>query len=83
MHVGGADESTVRYRTPEHSMLLVQAGTASSSRLRGEANSCNIIRIDRPRIDIERLAWDDERGDFGPAGADSFRLSERGWVRAQ
>lgn len=83
MHVGGADESTVRYKTPGHSMLLVQAGTATSSRLRGEANSCNIIRIDRPRIDIEHLAWDDERGDFGPAGAHKFLLTERGWVRAQ
>lgn len=83
MHVGGADASTVRYKTPGHAMLLVQAGTASSSRLRGEANSCNIIRIDRPRIEIERLAWDDDRGDFARAGADSFVLNESGWARAR
>jgi len=83
MHVGGADASTVRYKTPGHSMLLVQAGTGSSSRLRGEANSCNIIRIDRPRIEIERLAWDDKSGDFARAGGDAFVLSESGWARAR
>jgi 3',5'-cyclic AMP phosphodiesterase CpdA len=82
MHVGGADSSTVRYRMPGHAMLLVQAGTASSSRLRGEANSCNIIRIDRPKIEIERLEWDDDRGDFGPKGQDNFALTAGGWVRA-
>jgi 3',5'-cyclic AMP phosphodiesterase CpdA len=83
MHIGGAEESTVRYRTPGHSMLLVQAGTASSSRLRGEANSCNVIRIDRPRIEIERVAWDDERGDFSSAGLDRFTLGDAGWVRVR
>jgi 3',5'-cyclic AMP phosphodiesterase CpdA len=82
MHIGGADESTVRYRMPGRSMLLVQAGTASSSRRRGKANSCNIIRINRPRIDIDHLEWDDERNDFSVAAAHAFLLGEGGWARA-
>ena len=82
MHVGGADESTVRYKTPGHSMLLVQAGTASSSRLRGEANSCNIIRIERPYVTIERMMWNDERRDFTQAKQDRFELKPGGWARA-
>ena len=79
---GHNDESTVRYKTPGHSMLLVQAGTASSSRTRGETNSCNIIRIDRPHITIERLAWDEERRDFAVAKQDRFELKSSGWARA-
>jgi 3',5'-cyclic AMP phosphodiesterase CpdA len=82
MHIGGAEASTVRYRTPGHSMLLVQAGTATSSRLRGEANSCNIVRIDRPRVAIERLVWDDDRRDFTSARSDRFELKGSGWARA-
>src|SRR5262249_4125511 len=82
MHIGGADESTVRYKMPGHSMLLVQAGTASSSRRRGEANSCNIIRIARPQIVIERLGWDEDARDFTLAKRDSFELKTNGWARA-
>lgn len=81
MHIGGVDESTVRYKSPRHSMLLVQAGTATSSRLRGGANSCNIIRIKRPHIDIEHLEWNDERNHFASTGAHKFLLTERGWAR--
>ncbi len=82
MHVGGTSHSAIRYRTPGHSMLLVQAGTATSSRIRSEANSCNIIRIERPRITIERLQLNEASGNFGIAGQDRFDLTANGWSRA-
>ena len=37
--------------------LVVQAGTATSTRARGETNSFNRLRIDGDLIDVERWAW--------------------------
>ncbi len=80
-HVAGAGESVRRYKAAGRSMLLVQAGTATSGRLRGEGNSCNIIRIDRPRIAIERLTWSESHGRFAASHSDHFQLTPNGWAR--
>ena len=80
-HVAGAGESVRRYKAAGRSMLLVQAGTATSGRLRGEHNSCNIITIDRPRIAIERLTWNEAQGRFAPSHSDHFQLTPTGWSR--
>ena len=60
LHVSRRSASAARYRIPGYSALMVQAGTATSSRRRGELNSYNIIRIERPRIAIDTLTWDGE-----------------------
>lgn len=80
-HVAGAGESARRYSAAGRSMLLVQAGTATSGRLRGEGNSCNIIRIERPRIAIQRLTWHEAQGRFAPSHNDHFQLTPNGWSR--
>jgi 3',5'-cyclic AMP phosphodiesterase CpdA len=47
-----------RYSLGGYSALVVQAGTATSTRLRGSPNSFNILRIDPPRVTMELLEWD-------------------------
>ncbi|HEV7402125.1 MAG TPA: metallophosphoesterase [Chthoniobacteraceae bacterium] len=47
-----------RYSLGGYSALVVQAGTATSTRLRGTPNSFNILRIDPPRVTVELLEWD-------------------------
>ncbi len=47
-----------RYSLGGYSALVVQAGTATSTRLRGSPNSFNILRIDPPRVRVELLEWD-------------------------
>ena len=79
LHVSRRSASAVRYRIPGYSALLVQAGTATSSRRRGELNSYNIIRIERPRIAIETVTWDTERGDFLLSETDQFQSGPEGW----
>ena len=81
MHVSHRSASAVRYPIPGYSAIMVQAGTATSSRRRGELNSYNVIRIDRPQIVIHTLTWDNAEGGFAPAGSAEFRLTPEGWLR--
>jgi len=60
---------------------MIQAGTATSSRRRGELNAYNIIRIERPSIAIDTMTWDGEAGDFVLSGMDQFQFGHEGWSR--
>jgi len=45
----------------KRSIIVAQAGTATSTRTRGEKNSYDRIIIDPPDICFDRYAWDDQR----------------------
>ena len=81
LHVSHTTHSARRYKIKGHSALVVQAGTATSNRGRGEANSFNVIRVEHPHIAIERLEWQPERGSFATAGTENFHHTADGWVR--
>jgi 3',5'-cyclic AMP phosphodiesterase CpdA len=83
LHVSHTSHSTARYKIKGHSALVVQAGTAVSARGRGEENSFNVLRIDRPQIAVERFEWQSERGEFGLVMRERFRHTSDGWVRLQ
>ena len=78
-HISAAAKTTFRYQVDGYSALIVQAGTAISSRTRGEANAFNVVRIDLPRIVVERLEWRPERASFVVAAMDRFRRAAGGW----
>lgn len=80
-HISHTGESATRYKIPGHSALLVQAGTATSSRGRGELNSFNIIRVDSPRLVIKRMVWDEKRASFIPSSTDFYQKTGRSWAR--
>ena len=62
------------------SALVVQAGTATSSRTRAEPNSFNVLRVGAARIEIEHYAL---RGaDFQRGETRAFQRQERGWRAA-
>jgi len=83
LHVSHTTHSARRYKIKGHSALVVQAGTATSDRGRGEANSFNVIRVERPNISIERLEWQPGRGSFITAGTENFRHTLDGWIRVE
>jgi 3',5'-cyclic AMP phosphodiesterase CpdA len=60
--------------TPQLEILLLRAGTAMSSRTRGETNAFNVIRVDRRRIEVEVRRW--ERDAFAPVRSVPIRLPE-------
>jgi 3',5'-cyclic AMP phosphodiesterase CpdA len=79
LHVSHIGQTAERYKIAGHSALVVQAGTIST-RERGEPNSFNVLRVDRPRIAVVRRVWDDARAAFGESPARAFKHSAQGWT---
>ncbi len=60
-HKSYAGGSHSVYRTLARSVLVIQAGTATSSRIRREANAFNIITIRRETVQLDVRMWIDGR----------------------
>ena len=81
LHISHIGNTAARYKINGHSALVVQAGTATSTRGRGESNAFNVIRIRHPNISIERLTWQPEQGTFVLSMTESFEHNSSGWSR--
>jgi len=81
LHISHTGHTAKRYNIKGHSALVISAGTAASSRNRGEANSFNVIRVKHPEIVVERLRWHPNEGQFTIATTEKFQHSADGWVR--
>src|SRR4051812_9057267 len=75
--------SAERYQIGGRPVLLVQAGTATSTRQRGEVNSCNILRLAASHIGIEWLTWDRNVQAFSFKGAERFSKGPAGWTESK
>ena len=80
LHVSHTTHSATRYKIKGHSALVVQAGTAASARGRGEENSFNVVRIDRPHIAVERFEWQAAHENFSITTTERFRHTSDGWI---
>lgn len=80
-HISHTGESAARYKIPGHSALLIQAGTATSSRGRGELNSFNIIRIERPFVSVQRMTWNEKYASFDISLINRFQKTGGSWSR--
>lgn len=60
------------------SLLVIQAGTATSTRVRGERNSYNLIRIGTDTVEIDVRARDD--GAFATVRIECHRLAGGHWT---
>lgn len=81
IHLSHTGQTATRYRIEGHAAIVVQAGTATSTRGRGEANSFNVLRVDHPLIEVERVTWQTETGGFIPSHTERFSHSPTGWTR--
>jgi len=81
LHISHTGHTAKRYKISGYSALVVQAGTATSTRVRGEVNSFNVIRIEHPYIEIKRLAWQPDRAAFATASIENFVHTPDGWAR--
>ncbi|HWF44739.1 MAG TPA: metallophosphoesterase, partial [Candidatus Kapabacteria bacterium] len=72
-----------RYRIERYTALIVQAGTATSSRLSVEPNSFNLIRCHDHTISIAAYRWNAKAGHFKHGSEETFEHSEQGWKKAK
>jgi 3',5'-cyclic AMP phosphodiesterase CpdA len=72
---------TKRYNIHGYSALVVQAGTATSTRERGEVNSFNLLRIAYPAITVEKFAWNASTMSFAVSTVEQFKHTAEGWIR--
>lgn len=79
MHTMHTGHTAARYRTPHHSALVLQAGTALSTRHRGEANSFNLIRIDGTTVAVQRHVWQPEAMKFESEATEEFSREGAVW----
>ena len=69
--------SAATFLTAGHSMLVVQAGTTTSTRLREHANSFNLIESDGDALRVAVQAW--AEGGFEEAADESYRFADGRW----
>jgi 3',5'-cyclic AMP phosphodiesterase CpdA len=77
LHASHVGHTADRYEIAGVSALVVQAGTALSTRGRGEANSFNALKVSARRIDVDRYEWRD--GEFARAATEAFSHGAQGW----
>ena len=63
-----------------HAALLVSAGTATSTRGRGETNSFNVLRLERQQVEVQRYAWQAARQQFLPEQGCVYVQAGGRWV---
>ncbi|MES2510660.1 MAG: metallophosphoesterase [Pseudomonadota bacterium] len=80
MHTSEAVTTDGRYKQGAYSALSIQAGTATSTRQRGEANSFNIVRVQCDRVEVDEVSWAAEEGIFKKTGTQVFAGTKDGWL---
>lgn len=82
LHVSHISDSARRYKLKDgRTVLIIQAGTAASTRGRGEANSFNLIEFEAPRLIVSRFECRDASVGFLEVGSAVYERTGLGWQR--
>jgi 3',5'-cyclic AMP phosphodiesterase CpdA len=77
LHESYASDTKLRYKIGDFAALVVQAGTATSTRGRGETNSFNVLHVAHPNVRVQRYAWNGS--DFEPKDTAAYEHTAQGW----
>ena len=80
LHVTYAGPTATRYKVGGRTAIVVEAGTATSTRVRGEPNAFSVLRVDTTAIVVEHLVWHSESRAFEAGEVQRFRWTSEGWT---
>jgi 3',5'-cyclic AMP phosphodiesterase CpdA len=80
LHTSYTGHTAKRYRANGRAAIVVEAGTATSTRVRSEPNAFNVLRVERAHIVVERLTWQPATASFATADTQTFTRVPDGWV---
>lgn len=80
LHAHGVGTTVDRHDLGGTTAIVVQAGTATSTRGRGEANSFNVLRVDGPAVTVQRYMYDSTRREFEPGTTHDYARDGARWV---
>ncbi|CAN5572688.1 metallophosphoesterase [soil metagenome] len=84
LHVSNIDTTAKRYKLANgHVALIVQAGTAFSDRVRGEAHSFNVLEFESPDLRVERYECLTAASGFEAAQHKNYLQNDHGWERVR
>jgi 3',5'-cyclic AMP phosphodiesterase CpdA len=84
LHRSNIDTTARTYRIVGFAALVVQAGTATSTRGRGEHNAFNVLRIGDRGLRIQTWRWSPEKAAFEQEGEVGYRyVHGTGWEPEQ
>ena len=78
LHAGHTVATRARYPIPGWSAIVAQAGTAISTRTRGQPNGWNLIRLSSTEIQVQQVHFAAKR--FALATTELYRSSSSGWT---
>jgi len=79
LHVSDAGSVAMHSVRGSRDAILVQAGTATSTRGRGELNSFNAIKLGQDLIEVGRYGWRPASSAFEAIGVERFERTSAGW----
>jgi 3',5'-cyclic AMP phosphodiesterase CpdA len=83
LHVSYAGGTATRYRAAGRSAIVVEAGTAISTRMRGELNGFTLLQVLPERIDVVPFQWRDTDGSFTEATHQAFTRVGDSWTETR
>jgi 3',5'-cyclic AMP phosphodiesterase CpdA len=78
LHVSSTSHTAHRHNLSGRAAVVVEAGTATSTRLRETTNAFNVVRVDAGSIVVERHDWTAGTG-FTIADRQQFTRASTGW----
>ena len=81
LHLAYHDDLRAHYKSAKRSILSVQAGTATSTRRRGEPNAYNWITVSHDLCTVAVRAWNAEEGCFKESLVTRYVRADGQWQR--